>query len=209
MITELLQRSDAFHEYLDRLIQASSPVHWDNARYAVSAAHALVSIEHAAAARQCFGHAFSQSAMELIRLQFEALVRSAWALYVAADESVDAMYAPLDAARGQAARKLPGASAMLKALSGHAPAGLIEPLEHFYTVSWNSLSCTMHSGIHPLRRRIEGYPVDLAAQQIRHGNALLHFSYRLLAALTGSREIVASVTDAWRAHPTCLPHALH
>lgn len=205
MITELLQSSDAFHELLDGLIQASPPVPLDQARHSVSAANALVSIEHAIAARQCFGNALSQSATALIRLQFEALVRGAWVLYVATDESIDAMNAPLDATSDESVRKLPSATTMLRALSGRAPAGLTTPLEHFYASAWHGLSSYVHTGIHPTHRRIEGYPIELAAQQIRDGNALLHLSYRLLAALTGSAEIMAKVTEAWRAHQACLP----
>ena len=67
MITELLQRSDAFHEHLEGLIQASPSIQLEQARHSVSAANALVSIEHAIAARQCFGNALSQSATALIR----------------------------------------------------------------------------------------------------------------------------------------------
>lgn len=205
MIIELLQRSDAFHEYLDGLIQASLPVQLDRARHSASAANALVSIEHAIAARQCFGNSLSQSATALIRLQFEAIVRGAWALYVATDELIDVMNAPLDAASDEGARKLPGATMMLRALPGRAPAGLTTPLEYFYASAWHGLNSCVHTGIHPIRRRIEGYPIELAAQQIRDGNALLHLSYRLLAALTGSTEIMAKVTEAWRAHQACLP----
>lgn len=208
MIIELLQRSDAFHEHLDGLIQASPPVQFGQARYSVSAANALIAIEHAIAARQCFGNTLYQSATALIRLQFEALVRGAWALYVATDESIDAMNAPLDAASDQSARKLPGATSMLKALAGRAPAGLTSPLEHFYSSAWHGLNAYVHTGIHPVRRRIEGYPIELAVQQVRHGNGLLHLSYRLLAGLTGSSELMAKVTDAWKAHPTCLPIAV-
>jgi hypothetical protein len=205
MISELLQRSEAFHEHLDRLIQASGSVRLAQARHSVSAANALVSIEHAIAARECFSRALSQSATALIRLQFEALVRGAWALYVATDELIDVMNAPLNAASDESARKLPDATLMLKALSGRAPVGLTTPLEHFYAAAWHGLNSYVHTGIHPTRRRIEGYPVELAAQQIRNGNALLHHSYRLLAALTESADVMAKVTDSWRAHQTCLP----
>ena len=205
MITELLQRSDAFHEHLDGLIQESPPVPLGQARHSVSAASALVSIEHAIAARQCFGNALYQSATALVRLQFEALVRSAWALYVATDALIDVMNAPLDAAAGESAGKLPDATLMLQALSGRAPGGLTLPLEHFYSSAWHGLNAHVHTGIHPIRRRIEGYPIELAIQQVRNGNGLLHLSYRLLAGLTGSSDLMTKITEAWRAHPTCLP----
>jgi hypothetical protein len=205
MITELLQHSDAFHEHLDGLIQASPPVPLSQARYSVSAANALVSIEHAIAARQCFGNTLYQSATALIRLQFEALVRGAWALYVATDELIDVMNVPIDAVSNESTHKLPGATSMLKALSGRAPVGLTDPLDHFYSSAWHGLNSYVHTGIHPIRRRIEGYPIELAVQQVRNGNGLLHLSYRFLAGLTGSNELMAKVTHAWKAHSTCLP----
>lgn len=208
MMLELIQRSDAFHEHLDRLMQESPPVQWEQVRHAVSAAQTLISIEHAIAVRQCFANALAQSARALIRLQFEALIRGAWALYVAADDAIDVMNNPLDVHVCKNARKLPDATSMLKALSGYAPPGLTTPLEDFHASSWQSLNAYMHTGIHPLSRRIEGYPVELAVQQVRDGNGLLHLSYRLLAGLTGSSEIVAKITDAWRFHPSCMPTGL-
>lgn len=59
------------------------------------------------------------------------------------------MGSPLDADADALARKLPGASPMLKALLAKAPTGLTAVLQQFHDVSWHGLNSYVHAGIHP------------------------------------------------------------
>jgi hypothetical protein len=59
-------------------------------RYTAVDALALISIEHSASLRFLIAHAkCNTSAFALFRLQYEALVKSLWAFYVASDELLD------------------------------------------------------------------------------------------------------------------------
>lgn len=202
---DLLQQSAVFHSALANVLDVAPPILGEHPRYATSAAAALLAIEHACAARVCFTADCPQSATAVIRLQYEAAVRAGWLLYVASDAEIDLLDGPLNENSELLARKLPGASVMLESLKDKALVGLAAQLQQFHTVAWHGLNSFVHAGIHPLRRHSEGYPVTLAGQMIRNSNGLLHVSFRLLAALTGSEATMAAITGAWEAHRACLP----
>jgi hypothetical protein len=204
-MTDLLQHSDAFHERLDDLLGSASALQTNLPRHLAAAASALLSLEHASAARQCFANDLPHSATALLRLQFEAVVRGAWSLHAAGDDAIALLDGPLSEGSDEQARKLPGATLMLKALVEKAPAGLVEPLRQFHSVAWHGLNSYVHAGIHPLQRRARGYPAELAAQQVRSSNGLLHLAYRLLASLTGSATAMHQITHAWHEFEACLP----
>ncbi|BDU22897.1 hypothetical protein [Dyella sp. GSA-30] len=205
MIAELLQQSDAFQDALNEIFVTAPPPMLDEPRHDMCSVSALLAVEHGSAARLCFAANCPQAATVLMRPQFEAAVRASWLLYAASDTEIALVSGPLDEESDRLARKLPGATDMLKVLTEKAPEGLVAPLQQFHTVAWKALNSYVHTGLHPLRRRSEGYPLGLAVQAIRSGNGLLHVSYRLLAALTGSQATMTKVTRIWEAHQACLP----
>lgn len=209
MLEKLLRESDDFHAAMDALRQSAPPIAEDNLRIVVSAISATLSIEHASAARLCFTTGLASSATAMIRLQYEAVVRSAWILHAATDAEMSLFEGPLNPAGDDLARKLPGATVMLRSLTSHAPDGLVLPLQQFYDVTWRGLNSFVHTGIHPLQRQSGGFPEALASQLLRNANGILHMSYRMLAILSGSATAMAAVTNLWRTHRNCLPIELN
>ena len=94
---------------------------------------------------------------------------------------------------------------MLEAVVKKAPQGLSEPIAEFNRYSRHALNSFVHSGIHPLRRVREGYPVQMAATVVRFSNGLMHFAYRLLASLSGSQRRMDCVTRLYLDFTDCLP----
>jgi hypothetical protein len=205
MIANLLKASDDFHAAMAHLLDAAPPIRDEQPRFVVSAISAMLAVEHGTATRLCFVAGFPSSATAILRLRYEATVRSAWLLHVATDEQINLIDRPLDSQGEDPGRKLPGATAMLKVLSSRAPEGLVVPLRQFYDVTWQGLNSFIHAGIHPLRRQSDGFPEELACQLLRSANAILHVSYRMLAALTGSAAAMSAMTDLWKDHRSCLP----
>lgn len=201
----LIAASSALHADLDNAFAEGPPLLLGDTRWSASASSALVSIEHALVARRAFAEACPHSATALIRLQFEAVVRAAWWMYAADAEAIALIEMPLSEESEHPARKWPGATDMLKALGGTAPLGLVQPLSMFYEVAWKGLNSYVHTGIHPLQRRLEGFPLRLAEDMLRNSNGVLHLGYRILAALTGSDEFMVAVTRRGLAHGSCLP----
>jgi hypothetical protein len=137
-----------------------------------------------------------QSGAALLRLQFEAPLRSAWLLFCATDAHVERLTSELSLDSEQAAKNLPGPSDMLAGVVRSAPVGLSDPLVQFDGSSWRALNSYVHAGSHPLKRATRGFPVELAEGLVRLSNGLTHVAYRLQASLLGQGTL-DQVTKAW------------
>ena len=167
-------------------------------------ASVLLSLEHASVLRSAFCLAAPHSAAALLRLQFETLVRAAWLLYAASPDQIDKLDAALDNDSQKLAEKLPRLLDMLSAVERLAPRGLSMPLVEFNIGHRQPLNSFVHGGLHALRRRTIGFPIELAIQLITMSNALLHLAYRMLADLGGGIRMT-EVTNIYRQFSECLP----
>lgn len=206
-LDELLDRSAQFHQALDDVLARHGFRVPLDARQTLCAAAATLAIEHGSALRLCFAGQLSQSASALLRLQFEALVRSTWLLYAAKEEAIKPAMNGLNAEADAATRKWPAAMSMLEALAASCPPGLLEPLTQFQAMARHALNSFVHAGLHPLVRRAEGFPLPLAIQQIQCSNGLTHLAYRMLGALTWTEAAHAEITSRWTEYRDCLPVA--
>lgn len=176
-------------------------------RHEVAAAAALIAIEHAGALRAAAQGGAMNSAAGLLRLQYEAVLRAAWLLFAASPGQVEKLTRHLDLETEQTAKNVPGYLDMLSAVEKAAPVGLAAPLVEFNQYSRHALNSFIHAGIHPLARARSGFPVALAEAVLKFSAGMMHFAYRLLAALTGSQERMNRVTRAYIAFQDCLPMA--
>lgn len=176
-------------------------------RHELAAAAALIAIEHASALRAAAQAGAMNSAAALLRLQYEAVLRSAWLLFAAGPGQVDKLAQALDLDAEQSAKHVPGYLDMPNAVEKAAPTGLAAPLVEFNRYSRHALNSFVHAGIHPLTRARAGFPLELAETVSRFSAGMMHFAYRLLAALSGSQERMYRVTRAYTAFSDCLPMA--
>src|SRR6185436_13587057 len=143
--------------------------------------------EHAAGLRTLVERGCMTSAVALMRLQYEALARAMWLLYVAPESAVEKTMAPLDVKSDQRAKSLPSVAKILEQIRsevGHrVPAGASEMLDAFKDVHWRPLNSYVHSGIHSLRRSCDGYPEPLILDVLRNSNALVTMTGMVLALL--------------------------
>lgn len=130
-------------------------------RISASLAAASVALEHGRALRLLLEDNLPTAALSLLRLQHEALVRSAWLLYAASELAVQKMGAPLSRETEAAAGKLPMLADMLKALEGKAPATAMLGLLAFKDNNAAALNSFVHGGIHALHRYAQGFPEPL------------------------------------------------
>ena len=207
----LLGRSQDFE---DRLIEVLGAIEeFSNAPKALAGGRAAqLAIEHGRATRELFGSGMPNSASAMLRAQYEAVVRSAWAIYAATALQVDRLNQPLDLESEQSAKNLPGALEMLKALTGRAGflpelGGLVTPLIEIHTHHWRAMNSFVHGGIHPLQRSATGFPQELAETVIRASNGVMHFAFRLLARLGSSAHVVVEIDRAWIDFEDCCPMA--
>ena len=120
-----------------------------------------IAFEHALGLRVLLESSCPTSAVSMLRLQFEALTRAMWLLYAASDLAVEKLSAPLTLETEKIANKLPMVSEMVEMIVKKAPPEASRMLVQFRDVSGRAMNSFVHSGIHPLHRHREGYPLQL------------------------------------------------
>lgn len=204
----LLLRSDEFESALIACFPSTGFVLADgSARFRLAATACTLSTEHAFVLRTAFSSVAPYSGTALLRLQYEALLRAAWLVHVASPDQVTKLSSTLSIEAEQAAKNLPGYLDMLASVAKAAPEGLYAPLAEFNQYSRHALNSFVHTGIHPLRRAQEGFPLELALRLVVMSNGLMHQSYRVLASLSGSRRRMDKVTNLYREFVDCWPLA--
>lgn len=204
----LLERSEAFEEViLACFTEAGFVLAVANQQHELVATACTLCIEHASVLRAAFSVAAPNSGAAVLRLQYEALLRAAWLLYAASPSHIEKLARALDLEAEQAAKNLPGHMEMLEAVVKKAPEGLAAPIAEFNQYSRHALNSFVHSGIHPLRRAREGFPLEMASTLVRFSNGLMHFAYRMLASLSGSQRRMDRVTHLYKEFTDCVPMA--
>jgi hypothetical protein len=193
-LSSLLRRSDEFDAALIAALGADQYRVADGSmkvKAAFAAAH--LSIDHARAFRVLIDQEYLVSATGMLRLQFESLVRAVWIFFAASDETIDMLMTPIQSGHVESPKEVPMAPGMLKELESKAPAKILQMLKQFKDVSWNPLNSFVHSGIHPLQRRLSGYPEPLVIQLVVMSNGLLLLVGMVFAVLSGRQELTRRV----------------
>jgi hypothetical protein len=144
-----------------------------------------MALEHALSLRLLVRAQCHTSALSIMRLQYEALTRSIWLLYAATDLQVEKMSSPLTLDAEHAAKKMPMFGAMLEQIVKTAPTQASRMLLSFKETNYHAMNSFVHSGIHPLRRQVEGYPVKLIQDAVRSSNGLNMMTLQVGVILTG------------------------
>lgn len=206
----ILGRSDDLHKaILDLLDEVAFD---DSPRGRASCGMCDVSFEHWVSLRMLILAGCPTSAVSLMRLQFEALVRAMWLLYVASELAVEKLTSPLTSESEQAAKNLPTVNQMLdeiaKGVGATVPAAAHQMLSDFRDVQIKALNSFVHGGIHPLHRQSQGYPLPLILQVVQSANALATMSAMTLAILSGDETVTKSMRHIQRGFEDCLPTLL-
>ncbi|MEW5511980.1 hypothetical protein ABGT16_05105 [Pseudomonas asiatica] len=202
-LEEMLTRSADLQVEILRLLE-DVPAH-PGERFEASMVACGVALEHAQALRILLEHGSPTTAMSTLRLQFEALTRAMWMLYAASDLAIQKLMAPLTEESARVANKLPQVGEMIEAIVKKAPSGASSMLIQFKDISWSAMNSYVHSGIHPLRRHLEGYPAQLLLQVLQNSNGLMTMTGMLAAILTGNECCINPMRVIQVKFKDCLP----
>ena len=182
------------------------PLHDETPRIVASAIYAEIAWQHWDAVRFLSENDFHASANSLLRIQFEALLRSIWCLHCASDTTLEKLGAPLDSESEQSSIRLPQAGEMLSDLEKKPEtANVYVRLAEFKHSSWKALNSYVHAGIHPLRREVQGYPITLILQTIRISNGLGLLTAIQRGILTGDAKLQKELIECCKRFSECLP----
>lgn len=205
-VRRFLGRSETFASALaDCFPEASIEVPDEEPAVGLAVAACLLSIEHASVVRGAFSSGAPNSGSAVLRMQYEALLRSAWVLFAASPGHVEKLCKELDTESEMGAKNLPGTKEMLSAVEKHAPGPVARNLADFHVHNQHALNSFVHGGIHPLRRTREGFPVVQLLQLLAISNGLLINAFQMLAAISGSVDLAERVRSLHGSFQDCLP----
>jgi hypothetical protein len=153
---------------------------------AVAITSASLSMEHADSLLVLMTRGNPNTATAVLRMQFESMLRGAWAIYAATEAEVEALERELTVEADRQARKVAVYAKMLEALRKEdcpVPRLLVDEIGRFDTVLRHSLNSFVHGGFQPLKHHGAGFSLDLAIQVIETSNAILTMAAALLAVL--------------------------
>ena len=164
-----------------------------------------ISFEHSESTKILIASGNYTSAVGLVRLQYEALVRAMWLLYAASEIAVSKLMNELTANSAHEVNKLPMLSEMLVKLEGKAPKEALSMLLEFKDYSWKPLSSFVHGGIHAISRHSKGYPAPLLSQIVKISNGISVMAGMLLVILHGGGNQQGKMPELQRKFADCLP----
>lgn len=148
-----------------------------------------ISIEHSISLKHLIDVGLFTSAIALIRLQYEAVVRSQWIYHVAGESEILKVWNELTPETADAGNKLPMLSDMIKKLDNSSlSSSTLDMLKECKEYSWKPTSSFIHCGIHAVHRHDKGYPSQLIEQNIRQSNSLLFIAAMMLAQLAQNQQ---------------------
>jgi hypothetical protein len=187
----LLLRSDALQEQLAQVlygVKPSDPSVLESIWTMVVVVH-----EHAASLRMLIQTGMGNSALSLMRVLFDAVVRQMWAGYCATPEQLKRLNGVMSHESLQSSLGLPMTNEMLAHLQREGPPALHRLLNEFKVQSSKPLNSVVHTGLHALQIAKSGLPLTIASQVVKQSNNLLHMSAYQVALFTQCLDTYESV----------------
>jgi hypothetical protein len=202
-LTSLLQRSDTLEKTLDVLLDGFT--HQDNAKNRVTVSMCAIAFEHGQSLKMLIAERRPTSAVGLLRMQYECLLRAAWLLHAASEDQVSTLETALSPDSERATKNMPHIAQMLSDLSERGPRGAARLLIRFRDRLWSGLNSFVHGGIHAVRRKAHGYPEPMLCDLVKSSNALSMLSLVVLAELSGDAELASYVGRLNKEFCDCVP----
>lgn len=206
MARDIFEASEELTTKLFTLIDL--PLFDDSERLSVSYIACSMSMEHWGATLHLLKYRLLPSAVVVHRAQFEALLRSVWALYAASENHLSKLSSVLNNETEQNAKNMPQTAYMMAAVGKKGPPQAFDALNRFKDNSWKALNSYAHAGIHPIRRHAEGYPVQLLEDIVSNSNGLAIVSAMQMAVLSGEQSLQREILDLASHYTDCMPPPL-
>lgn len=200
-IVSLLNQSDKLSAELLPLLSLST--YNNSSRASISKTFCSVSFEHSESVRILIRTGNFTSALGVLRMQYETLVKALWTLYAASDNSIIKLQSDLTVESAKWADKIPPLSELLVELEGKAPKDALGPLNEFKEYSWKPLSSYIHGGIHAITRHDKGYPTILLSQTVKSSNALQLMTGMMLVVLSGDNSLRGRIPNIHQKFADC------
>lgn len=200
-LKKLLSRSDELELAILNLLEPAT--YDDDARSEASYFMCSVAHEHWCGVRTLIASDLMTSAIGLMRLQYEALVRATWLHFAADEDSIPDLKAGLPQEREISVGK------MLLGIKEKGPNGAYEMMSSFKDVNWKILNSVVHAGLRPLQLHSYSYSDAEVLNIVQTSNGLATMTAMMLAIVSGDSDVISSAQKVQRPFQDCLPEFIH
>ena len=162
-----------------------------------------ISIEHSNSLMVLMSANNYTTAVSLLRLQYEAVVRGMWLHFAAKETFLDKYAAPIDIKK--LPPDFPTITDMIDDITKGPVKGPGEMLKDFKDVTWTGMNSYVHNGFLPIERFLNGYPNELLVQIVQSSNALNIMNAMVLARMGDDMTRVNLVKSLQVDFQDCLP----
>lgn len=197
----ILDESAAFDLDVSRLLEAA----WNTSsrRQTVCMAFCRAALEHATSQRALIGVENNGTALALVRLHFEAVVRAIWVLQGAKDEWLEEFTSPVAPGDLNEPQLGPPIPSMLDAIALKIP-DVERELRRLYATA-KVMHSFVHGGAHMVAHALRGYPPDKLVDVLRNRNLLTLMLCNVMVVASNKRELQGVVGRLSTAHAGCMP----
>ena len=175
-------------------------------RDTLAASTAVIAVEHGSSIVAILALKNFVSAIALLRVQYESVMRAIWLHYAASDAWIDKLFNHL----GEGAVRDPNGGANIEQMlndlqQSDVPAEVARMLRNLKDAAWAPLNSYVHSGIQPMLHQQVDVPEEYHVQILQNTNGLTTMAAMLLAVLSADSRNTQAVQKAQLAHLDVLP----
>jgi hypothetical protein len=200
-LAKILSLSEMFDDDVFALLEKC----WNlsSQRQVICLAFCKAAVEHAASQRVLIAVGLHGTALSLIRLHFEAVVRAAWVLHGAKDEWLVKFSTPVPVGVFDEPQRGPPIPAMLDAIKLNAPQAANELSRLNETMK--VMHSFVHGGAHLVVHALRGYPPENLISVLQNRNFISLMLTNVMVIASHQPHLTGIVRQLGEAHASCMP----
>lgn len=202
----VLDRSHKFHHALRvALIGETERAIPPGARSNATFSYCKIALEHGSAFQTLLAEDNPTSALALVRLQYEAVLRGAWIFYAAPESWVDTFSSQPESYEGAERAKFPLVRELLRQLTAsQAEPVLPQSLTALKEKAWDALNSYTHGGLRLMISSLDGFDDAMLLWMLRTTNSLSYIAAQLLAQVANDPACSNTLRSTRSAMSDCM-----
>jgi hypothetical protein len=200
-LSRMLSASEALDVDVYSLLESGCDT--SSQRHVICMAYCKAAVVHAISQRVLIEDGLHGTALGLIRLYFETVVRAAWVLHGAKDDWLVKFSAPVPPGDLSEPQMGPPIPAMLDAVASVAPEAAVELRRLNETV--RVMHSFVHGGAHLVVHALRGYPPEKLVAVLQNRNLLSLMLSNVIVAASQKPALRSAVRGLMDRHSGCMP----